>query len=150
MAKNLLDLGTKKDNKEIHILTTKERAAGTQKTKKQAEKQKGKRMKYRKMNNSTLFSEKLFKNSNTLSMPINMPNLPMIKEQKIENIKYRRGETERILVNEYYQNCYNSSIKISRFNSDLDTNDALRNNYNRLWDNVNDYKEKLNYKSVNK
>ena len=78
-----------------------------------------------------------------MSVPVHMPDLPMIREQKIDNIKYRRGETERILVNEYYQNSYNSAIKISRFNSELDTNDAIRNNYSRLWDNVNDYKEKL-------
>jgi hypothetical protein len=146
MVKNLMDIGTKKDFKEIYLQTTKERGAGTQRTRKMGEKDRQTKRKKHKNNNSSLYCEKLYKNSNTMAVSFNMPILPEINDQKIENIKFRRGETERILMNEYYRNCYNSSIQVSKFNSDFDTNVALRKNYSRLWESVNDYKDKLSSK----
>jgi hypothetical protein len=46
-------------------------------------------------------------------------------------VKFKKGETERIMAYEFYQNSYNSCCEI-KSSKDV-SNDSLKKNYNVMW-----------------
>ena len=78
--------------------------------------------------------------------------LPLInhKYKFDQNIKFRQGETEKILAYEYYQNSYKQCVQLNKSQESLN---AVRANYKMMWDYVNTYGEKRNKeknKNINK
>ena len=67
--------------------------------------------------------------------------LPLIRHKyKCEqNIKFKQGETEKILAYEYYQNSYRKCVQLTKSQKSLN---AVRENYKMMWDYVNTYKDK--------
>ena len=55
------------------------------------------------------------------------------------NIKFRQGETEKILAYEYYQNSYKQCVKINHSQEPLN---SIRANYKIMWNNVNSFVNK--------
>ena len=92
-------------------------------------------------NNKILYSEKFIKpkKKNYKELLI----LPLIrhKYKEEQNIKFRQGETEKILANEYYQNSYKKCVQLTQNPESLST---IRANYKLMWDYVNSYGNKIN------
>ena len=67
--------------------------------------------------------------------------LPLIKHKYHlnTNIKYKQGETEKILAFEYYQNSYKQCVKINNAQEPLN---SIRANYKLMWKNVNSFVKK--------
>ena len=91
-------------------------------------------------NNNILYSEKFIKpkKKNYKELLI----LPLIrhKYQLDQNIKFRQGETEKILAYEYYQNSYKKCVQLTKSQESLN---SIRENYKYMWDYVNNYGNKL-------
>ena len=94
----------------------------------------------RKSNNG-LFAEKFIKphKKNYKNLLI----LPLInhKFKNNANVKFRQGETEKILAFEYYQNSYKQCVKINNSQQRLN---SLRANYRLMWKNVDSFLKKSN------
>ena len=94
----------------------------------------------RKANNG-LFSEKFIKphKKNYKSLLI----LPLLnhKFKSNANVKFRKGETEKILAFEYYQNSYKQCVKMNHSQEPLN---AIRANYKLMWKNVDSFLNKKN------
>ena len=67
--------------------------------------------------------------------------LPLIRHKYKcdQNIKFKQGETEKILAYEYYQNSYRKCVQLTKSQKSLN---AVRENYKMMWDYVNTYKDK--------
>jgi len=91
-------------------------------------------------NGNILFSEKFIKpkKKNYKDLLI----LPLIKHKyKLnQNIKFRQGETEKILAYEYYQNSYKQCVQLTNSQDSLST---VRANYKLMWNYVNTYGNKI-------
>ena len=92
-----------------------------------------------KKSNNGLFSEKFIKphKKNYKSLLI----LPLLnhKFKSNANVKFRQGETEKILAFEYYQNSYKQCVKI---NNSQEALNSIRANYRLMWKNVNSFLKK--------
>ena len=86
-----------------------------------------------------LFSEKFIKphKKNYKNLLI----LPLLnhKFKNNANVKFRQGETEKILAFEYYQNSYKQCVKINNAQEPLN---SIRANYKLMWKNVNSFLKK--------
>ncbi len=86
-----------------------------------------------------LFSEKFIKphKKNYKNLLI----LPLLnhKFKNNANVKFRQGETEKILAFEYYQNSYKQCVKINHSQEPLN---SIRANYKLMWNNVNSFLKK--------
>ena len=86
-----------------------------------------------------LFSEKFIKphKKNYKNLLI----LPLLnnKFKNNANVKFRQGETEKILAFEYYQNSYKKCVKINHSQEPLN---SIRANYKLMWNNVNSFLKK--------
>ena len=95
----------------------------------------------RKINNG-LFSEKFIKphKKNYKNLLI----LPLLnhKFKCNANVKFRQGETEKILAFEYYQNSYKQCFKTNHSQEPLN---SIRANYKLMWKNVDSF---LNKKKI--
>ena len=89
-----------------------------------------------KKQNTGLFSEKFIKphKKNYKNLLI----LPLLnhKFKNNANVKFRQGETEKILAFEYYQNSYKQCVKLNHSQEPLN---AIRANYKLMWGNVNSF-----------
>ena len=89
---------------------------------------------------SILYSEKFIKpiKKNYRELLI----LPLIrhKYKSDQNVKFRQGETEKILAYEYYQNSYKKCVQLTKSQESLN---AVRANYKMMWDYVNGYGNKI-------
>jgi hypothetical protein len=67
--------------------------------------------------------------------------LPLIKHEfkSNENVKFKQGETEKILAFEYYQNSYKQCVQINNSQEPLN---SIRANYKLMWKNVNSFVKK--------
>ena len=92
--------------------------------------------------NNGLFSQKFIKphKKNYKSLLI----LPLLnhKFKSNANVKFRQGETEKILAFEYYQNSYKQCVKMNHSQEPLN---SIRANYRLMWRNVDSF---LNKKKV--
>ena len=90
---------------------------------------------------SVLYSEKFIKPSKKNYKDLLI--LPLIKYnyKSDQNIKFREGETEKILAYEYYQNSYKKCVQL---NKSQDSLNAVRENYKMMWNYVNVYGDKKN------
>ena len=83
-----------------------------------------------------LFSEKFIKphKKNYKNLLI----LPLLnhKFKNNANVKFRQGETEKILAFEYYQNSYKQCVKLNHSQEPLN---SIRANYKLMWGNVNSF-----------
>ena len=97
-----------------------------------------------KRSNNGLFSEKFIKphKKNYKNLLI----LPLLnhKFKSNANVKFRQGETEKILAFEYYQNSYKQCVKMNHSQEPLN---SIRANYRLMWKNVDSF---LNKKKVDK
>ena len=102
---------------------------------------------YEDKKNNLLYSEKFIKPSNKNYRKILI--LPLIKHKYKfdQNIKFKQGETEKILAYEYYQNSYKQCVKISKSQESLNT---VRANYKLMWKYVNSYYDKKNKENKEK
>ena len=95
-----------------------------------------------KKSNNGLFSEKFIKphKKNYKSLLI----LPLLnhKFKSNANVKFKQGETEKILAFEYYQNSYKQCVKMNHSQEPLN---SIRANYKLMWRNVDSF---LNKKKV--
>ena len=95
-----------------------------------------------KKTNNGLFSEKFIKphKKNYKSLLI----LPLLnhKFKSNANVKFKQGETEKILAFEYYQNSYKQCVKMNHSQEPLN---SIRANYKLMWRNVDSF---LNKKKV--
>ena len=75
--------------------------------------------------------------------------LPLIrhKYKSDENIKFRQGETEKILAYEYYQNSYKKCVQLTKSQEPLS---SIRENYKLMWDYVNTYANKMRKEKYHK
>ena len=75
--------------------------------------------------------------------------LPLIrhKYKSDENIKFRQGETEKILAYEYYQNSYKKCVQLTKSQEPLS---SIRENYKLMWDYVNTYGNKMRKEKYHK
>ena len=75
--------------------------------------------------------------------------LPLIrhKYKNDENIKFRQGETEKILAYEYYQNSYKKCVQLTKSQEPLS---SIRENYKHMWDYVNTYGNKMRKEKYHK
>ena len=86
-----------------------------------------------------LFSEKFIKphkkNYNNILI------LPLLnhKLKNNANVKFRQGETEKILAFEYYQNSYKQCVQLNQSQEPLN---SIRANYRLMWKNVNSFLKK--------
>ena len=55
------------------------------------------------------------------------------------NVKFRQGETEKILAFEYYQNSYKQCVQLNHSQQPLN---SIRANYKLMWKNVNSFLKK--------
>ena len=96
-----------------------------------------------KKSNNGLFSEKFIKphKKNYKSLLI----LPLLnhKFKSNANVKFRQGETEKILAFEYYQNSYKQCVKMNHSQEPLN---SIRANYKLMWKNVDSFLNKKNKK----
>ena len=92
-----------------------------------------------KKTNNGLFSEKFIKphKKNYKNLLI----LPLLnhKFKNNANVKFREGETEKILAFEYYQNSYKQCVKMNHSQEPLN---AIRENYKLMWKNVDSFLNK--------
>jgi hypothetical protein len=140
MAKNIIDLGTKRDIRDLNINYPAVNIKGplTQRTKKIGGIKNLTKQKHS-IERDAFFAEKLI----TRIEGENKPAMFSLLDKKTSYIKFKKGETERILANEYYQNSYKSSIRTSGLAYNIEDNSHVQNNYNRLWKSVNEFKDKL-------
>ena len=98
-------------------------------------------------NNDALFSEKFIKpkKKNYKDLLI----LPLINHKYVlnTNIKYKQGETEKILAYEYYQNSYKKCVQLTKSQEPLS---SIRENYKLMWDYVNTYGNKMRKEKYHK
>ena len=91
--------------------------------------------------NNGLFSEKFIKphKKNYKSLLI----LPLLnhKFKSNANVKFKQGETEKILAFEYYQNSYKQCVKMNHSQEPLN---SIRANYKLMWRNVDSFLNKKN------
>ena len=91
-------------------------------------------------NKNVLYSEKFIKpkKKNYKELLI----LPLInhKYKLDQNIKFRQGETEKILAYEYYQNSYKQCVELTKSQESLN---SVRANYKMMWNYVNNYGNKM-------
>ena len=94
-----------------------------------------------KKTNNGLFSEKFIKphKKNYKSLLI----LPLLnhKFKSNANVKFKQGETEKILAFEYYQNSYKQCVKMNHSQEPLN---SIRANYKLMWRNVDSFLNKKN------
>ena len=94
-----------------------------------------------KKTNNGLFSEKFIKphKKNYKSLLI----LPLLnhKFKSNANVKFKQGETEKILAFEYYQNSYKQCVKMNHSQEPLN---SIRANYKLMWRNVDYFLNKKN------
>ena len=92
-----------------------------------------------KKQNNGLFCEKFIKphKKNYKNLLI----LPLLnhKFKNNANVKFKQGETEKILAFEYYQNSYKQCVKINHGQEPLN---SIRANYKLMWKNVNSFLKK--------
>jgi hypothetical protein len=62
----------------------------------------------------------------------------------MDNVKFKKGETERIMAFEYYINSYNSCCEIKTA-KDV-SNDSLKKNYSLMWKYVQSFSSKFHKK----
>jgi hypothetical protein len=142
MTKNIIDLGTKRDIRDLNINYPALNIKGplTQRTKKIGGIKSIPKQKHN-IERDGFFAEKLISSSKAEAEKSNP--FGKLTDKKSHNIKFKKGETERILANEYYQNSYKSSIKTSGLAYSIEDNSHIKQNYNRLWKSVNEFKDKL-------
>ena len=95
-----------------------------------------------KKSNNGLFSEKFIKphKKNYKNLLI----LPLLnhKFKSNANVKFRQGETEKILAFEYYQNSYKQCVKMNHSQEPLN---SIRANYKLMWKNVDSFLNKKKF-----
>ena len=98
-------------------------------------------------NSNALYSEKFIKPKKQNYKEILI--LPLIKHKYHlnTNIKFKQGETEKILAYEYYQNSYKKCVQLTKSQESLDT---ARSNYKLMWNYVNTYGNKVNKEKFKK
>ena len=94
-----------------------------------------------KKQNNGLFSEKFIKPHKKNYKNILILPLLNHKFKNNANVKFRQGETEKILAFEYYQNSYKQCVKINNSQEPLS---SFRANYKLMWKNVNSFLKKNN------
>ena len=92
-----------------------------------------------KKQNNGLFSEKFIKPHKKNYKNILILPLLNHKFKNNANVKFRQGETEKILAFEYYQNSYKQCVKI---NNSQEALNSIRANYRLMWKNVNSFLKK--------
>ena len=92
-----------------------------------------------KKQNNGLFSEKFIKPHKKNYKNILILPLLNHKFKNNANVKFRQGETEKILAFEYYQNSYKQCVKINNSQEPLN---SIRANYKLMWKNVNSFLKK--------
>ena len=83
-----------------------------------------------------LFSEKFIKPHKKNYKNILILPLLNHKFKNNANVKFRQGETEKILAFEYYQNSYKQCVQINHSQEPLN---SIRANYRLMWGNVNSF-----------
>ena len=83
-----------------------------------------------------LFSEKFIKPHKKNYKNILILPLLNHKFKNNANVKFRQGETEKILAFEYYQNSYKQCVKLNHSQEPLN---SIRANYKLMWGNVNSF-----------
>ena len=98
-------------------------------------------------NSNALYSEKFIKPKKKNYKEILI--LPLIKHKYHlnTNIKFKQGETEKILAYEYYQNSYKKCVQPTKNQDSLNT---ARSNYKLMWNYVNTYGNKVNKEKFKK
>ncbi len=86
-----------------------------------------------------LFSEKFIKPHKKNYKNILILPLLNHKFKNNANIKFRQGETEKILAFEYYQNSYKQCVQLNHSQEPLN---SIRANYRLMWKNVNSFLKK--------
>ena len=89
-----------------------------------------------KKQNTGLYSEKFIKPHKKNYKNILILPLLNHKFKNNANVKFRQGETEKILAFEYYQNSYKQCVKLNHSQEPLN---AIRANYKLMWGNVNSF-----------
>ena len=92
-----------------------------------------------KKQNTGLYSEKFIKPHKKNYKNILILPLLNHKFKNNANVKFRQGETEKILAFEYYQNSYKQCVKLNHSQEPLN---AIRANYKLMWGNVNSFLKK--------
>ena len=92
-----------------------------------------------KKQNNGLFSEKFIKPHKKNYKNILILPLLNHKFKNNANVKYRQGETEKILAFEYYQNSYKQCVQLNHSQEPLN---SIRANYRLMWKNVNSFLKK--------
>ena len=90
-----------------------------------------------------LFSEKFIKPHKKNYKNILILPLLNHKFKNNANVKFRQGETEKILAFEYYQNSYKQCVKMNHSQEPLN---SIRANYKLMWKNVDSFLNKKNKK----
>ena len=91
------------------------------------------------MEREDLYSEKIIKKQDyNLKGKLILPllNFNFLNNQ---SVKWKNGETERILASEYYNNSYKESVRIR---NSTEGSKTIRNNYKMMWDFVSGYVKK--------
>ena len=92
-----------------------------------------------KKQNNGLFSEKFIKPHKKNYKNILILPLLNHKFKNNANVKFRQGETEKILAFEYYQNSYKQCVQLDHSQQPLN---SIRANYKLMWKNVNSFLKK--------
>ena len=92
-----------------------------------------------KKQNNGLFSEKFIKPHKKNYKNILILPLLNHKFKNNANVKFRQGETEKILGFEYYQNSYKQCVQLNHSQEPLN---SIRANYRLMWKNVNSFLKK--------
>ena len=92
-----------------------------------------------KKQNNGLFSEKFIKPHKKKYKNILILPLLNHKFKNNANVKFRQGETEKILAFEYYQNSYKQCVQLNHSQEPLN---SIRANYRLMWKNVNSFLKK--------
>ena len=92
-----------------------------------------------KKQNNGLFSEKFIKPHKKNYKNILILPLLNHKFKNNANVKFRQGETEKILAFEYYQNSYKQCVQLNHSQEPLN---SIRANYKLMWKNVNSFLKK--------
>ena len=93
----------------------------------------------KKKQNNGLFSEKFIKPHKKNYKNILILPLLNHKFKNNANVKFRQGETEKILAFEYYQNSYKQCVQLNHSQEPLN---SIRANYRLMWKNVNSFLKK--------
>ena len=89
-----------------------------------------------KKQNTGLYSEKFIKPHKKNYKNILILPLLNHKFKNNANVKFRQGETEKILAFEYYQNSYKQCVKLNHSQEPLN---SIRANYKLMWGNVKSF-----------